>query len=89
MAIAHSKLTSQGQISVPAEIRRKLGLGPGSVIEWVEEDGQVVVRHAGRYSSEDIHMALFPDGPPKPVSVEDMKAGIGRLIRNRHARGRY
>ena len=67
MAIAHSKLTSQGQISVPAQVRRKLGLGPGSVIEWVEEGGQVVVRHAGRYSSEEIHRALFPEGPPKAV----------------------
>ena len=89
MTIAHSKITSQGQISVPVEVRRKLGLGPGSVIEWVEEDGQVVVRHAGRYSSEDIHKALFPDVPPKPVSVEDMKASIGKLVRKRHARGRY
>ena len=31
MALAHSKLTAQGQISVPATIRRKLGIGPGSV----------------------------------------------------------
>lgn len=89
MAIAQSKLTSQGQISVPAEVRRKLGLGPGSVIEWVEEGGQVVVRHAGRYSSEEIHRALFPDGPPEAVPVEDMKASIARHIRRRHAGGRY
>src|ERR1035441_9357945 len=30
MAIAHSKLTAQGQISVPVDVRRKLGIGPGS-----------------------------------------------------------
>ena len=39
MAIAHSKLTAQGQISVPAKVRRKLGVGPGSVLEW-DEDGE-------------------------------------------------
>jgi len=33
MAIAHSKVAAQGQSSVPAEIRRKLGIGPGSVLE--------------------------------------------------------
>jgi len=33
MTILHSKVTAQGQISVPAEIRRKLGIGPGSVLE--------------------------------------------------------
>jgi AbrB family looped-hinge helix DNA binding protein len=89
MAIAHSKLTRQGQISVPSEIRRRLGLGPGSVIEWVEEGGQVVVRHSGRHSSEDIHKALFAEGKPEPVPLEEMKASIGRHVRGRRARGRY
>jgi AbrB family looped-hinge helix DNA binding protein len=89
MAIARSKLTNQGQISVPAEVRRKLGLVPGSVIEWVDEGGQVVVRHSGRFTSTDIHKAIFPEGAPKKVSVDEMKASIGKLMRGRHARGRY
>jgi AbrB family looped-hinge helix DNA binding protein len=60
MTIAKSKLTAQGQISVPAEVRQRLGVGPGSVLEWDEQDDQVVVRRAGRYSSEEVHSALFP-----------------------------
>jgi AbrB family looped-hinge helix DNA binding protein len=36
MAIAQSKVTAQGQISVPAEVRKKLGVGPGSILEWEE-----------------------------------------------------
>jgi AbrB family looped-hinge helix DNA binding protein len=86
MAIAHSKVTSQGQISVPAEVRRKLGIGPGSVLEWDDEAGQVVLRRAGRYTSEEIHRALFPKGPPKARTVEDMEAGIRRHVKTRHAR---
>ena len=61
MAIAHSKVTAQGQISVPVEVRKKLGIGPGSVLEWDELDNQVVVRRAGRYTSQDVHQSLFPD----------------------------
>lgn len=83
-----SKITVQGQISVPAEIRKKLGVGPGSVIEWEERDGAIVVRRAGRYSSEDIHKALFPDGPPPRKSLKELKQGIEKYIRERHARGR-
>lgn len=89
MSTVHSKLTTQNQISVPAEIRRKLGLGPGSVIEWEERDGEIVVRRAGRYSSEDIHKALFPNGPPPRKSLKELKQGIEKYIRDRHARGRY
>jgi AbrB family looped-hinge helix DNA binding protein len=36
MAIVHSRITAQGQISVPAAIRQKLGVGPGSTLEWDE-----------------------------------------------------
>ena len=87
MAIARSKLTSQGQISVPAEIRRKLGLVPGSVLEWDEEGEHVVVRRAGKHSSEDVHRAIFSKGAPKARSIEEMRAGIRRDVLKRHARG--
>jgi antitoxin PrlF len=86
MAIAQSKLTSQGQISVPAEVRKRLGIGPGSVLEWHEEDGNVVVRKAGRFSSSEIHDALFLEGAPKGGRVPDVKAAIRKYIRQRHAR---
>lgn len=84
MALAHSKLTAQGQISVPAKVRQKLGVGPGSVLEWDDAGDQVVVRKAGRYTSEDVHRALFPR-PPKARTVPDLKEGIRRYIRKRHA----
>lgn len=87
MAIARSRITAQGQISVPAEIRRKLGLAPGSIIEWHEDRGCIVVRLAGGYSFEDIHHRLFPKGPPaRTVTVEQMDEGIKRHLRKKHAR---
>jgi antitoxin PrlF len=86
MAIARSRITAQGQISVPAEVRRKLGLAPGSVIEWDEDRGSVVVRRAVGYSFEDIHRRLFPKGPPsRAVTVEQMDEGIRRHLRKTHA----
>jgi len=85
MALPQSKVTAQGQISVPAEIRRKLGIGPGSVLEW-EEDGQrVVVRRAGRHTFEDIHRAVFAR-EPKPRTLNELKESIGRHLREKHAR---
>jgi len=86
MTIARSRVTAQGQISVPAEVRRKLGIGPGAVLEWSEEDGKIVLRRAGRYSSMEIHQVLFPKGPPRARTGEEIKEGIRRNIRKRHAR---
>jgi antitoxin PrlF len=85
MSLPQSKVTSQGQISVPAEVRRKLGIGPGSVLEWDEEGDRVIVRKAGLYSSEDIHRAVFSRVPRKR-SVDDLKEGIAERMRKKYAR---
>jgi AbrB family looped-hinge helix DNA binding protein len=85
MAIAYSKLTAQGQISVPKEVRQRLGIGPGSVLEWEEEGERIVVRRAGRYTSEDLHRALFEQAP-EPRTLEELKDGVRQYIKSRHAR---
>jgi len=85
MSFASSKLTAQGQISVPAEVRRKLGLAPGSVLEWEEDGERVIVRRAGVHSSEEIHFALFPKGVSRK-SLDDLKAGLRRAVAKRYAR---
>lgn len=85
MAIAHSRLTAQGQISVPAKVRRRLGIGPGSVLEWDDAGEHIVVRRVGRYTSEDVHRALFPT-PPAPKRLAELKEGVREDIRRRRAR---
>ena len=85
MTIAQSKVTAQGQISVPAEIRKKLGLRPGSVLEWDEKGGEVVVRRAGRYTSAQVHEVLFGVSHTPKAKV-DVKEGIRKHLRQRYAR---
>jgi AbrB family looped-hinge helix DNA binding protein len=86
MPIASSKLTAQGQISVPSEVRRRLGIGPGSVIEWAEENDQLVVRRAGRFSSRDVHAALFGGTTPAARTLDELNEGVRRAVRKRYAR---
>jgi len=80
-----SRITSQGQVSIPARIRRKLGLTPGSTVEWCERGDDVIVRRAAKCSFLDIHEAAF-GSPPARGSVEDMDAGIRSRMRRTHAR---
>lgn len=86
MIQAQSKLTSQGQVSVPAAVRRQLGLAPGASIEWIEEGGRIVVRRAVSHDSLAVHSALFPDGAPARKSLVDLKQGLAQAVRRRHAR---
>ncbi len=84
METIESKITSQGQVSVPAPVRRKLGLSPGSKIEWRAQGSEVVVRKAARHSSEEIHKAVF-SAPPDPRGIDAMDAGIRSRARRKHA----
>lgn len=87
MAIAQAKLTTQNQISLPAEVRKRLGVGPGGLVEFSEEDGRIVIRRVGRYSFEDIRKTLFPKGSPRPArSLDELKEGIARHMREKHGR---
>jgi AbrB family looped-hinge helix DNA binding protein len=85
MAIAQSKVTAQGQISVPAEIRRRLGIGPGSVLTWEQSGEDIVIRRAGTFTSQEIHQAIFAT-PPRPRSLAELKQGPALHVRRRHAR---
>lgn len=61
MAIAQSKITAHGQISVPTAVRRKLGVGPGSVIAWAADGEQIVVRLAAVYERTPSDLAVAVD----------------------------
>lgn len=87
MALAKSKVTAQGQISVPVAVRKKLGVGPGSTLEWVEEGDRIVIRRSGKYTFEDIRKAVFGDKPVPHKTDAELKDGIREYIRKKHARG--
>ncbi len=84
MALAHSKLTAQGQISVPAKDPEKARGRSGSVLEWDDDGDQIVVRRAGRFSSAEIHKSLFAT-PPRPKTLADLKAGVRQHMKRRRA----
>ena len=85
MALARSKVTAEGRISIPAAIRRKLGIGPGSILEWDADGQHVTIRKVGRHSSEEIHRAIFAR-PPKARTLDDLKEAIRQRAREKHAR---
>ena len=39
-----AKITTKGQVTIPKEVRERLGLRPGDELEFVEEDGVFCLR---------------------------------------------
>jgi AbrB family looped-hinge helix DNA binding protein len=86
MGIAQSKVTAQGQVSIPARVRQKLGIGPGSVLEWSEKGEDIVIRRIGQHTSEDVHRAVFRRSTPPTKRLDELKEGIRSHMKKRYAR---
>ncbi len=69
-------LTSKGQVTIPAEVRRRMGIDTGDRIEFVEvEGGGFVIKPA----VDDVRsLKGLLKKPDKPISVEEMDAAIRR-----------
>ena len=77
-------LSSKGQVVIPLEIRTRLGLPPGALIDCVLEDGRIVLTPVGqdnraRMIVENDYVALdAPDGAPvmTPKRVKEILSEV-------------
>jgi AbrB family looped-hinge helix DNA binding protein len=82
--MATATMTSKGQVTIPAEVRQRMGLASGDRIEFVElANGEFAIKPA----IDDVRLlkgALRK--PQKPVSVDDMNAAIRKRVAAGHGR---
>jgi AbrB family looped-hinge helix DNA binding protein len=72
--MSEAKMTSKGQITLPKEIRLKLGLKQGDRVRFiVEADGRVRLLPAKRDVSE--LMGILPS-PKRRLSLEEMNEAV-------------
>ncbi|MBT9489361.1 MAG: AbrB/MazE/SpoVT family DNA-binding domain-containing protein [Rubrivivax sp.] len=90
MQIGQSKITSQGQVSVPAAVRNFLRLTPGSTLVWLQEGNRVVVERSTRHSTAEVHHALFCAAPAVDQvakALDELKQGIRQRMQRRQPGG--
>lgn len=72
-----------GRIYYPSNVKQagnRTNAGRG------EDAGKAVARRAAQSTLEDIHRILFPEGPPEPRTLEELKEGIRQQMREKYAR---
>jgi len=69
-----STISSKGQVTVPQEIRKRLGLEPGDRVEFVMEEGRTVIRPIrSEINPFEKYVGILG---PFPVGEEGIKAWI-------------
>lgn len=82
-----ARISKSGQVTIPAEIREKMGVKPGDAVIWsTDEQGKATVR-AVRYSLEDLDGILGPLPPGMGVN-ELIDEAAHEAIERRYRRWR-
>jgi len=72
-------ITSKGQLTLPKEVRSRLGVGAGDKVEFrIEADGSITVLSAKR-SARRLY-GLLQTSPRAVVSTEDMDRAISETV---------
>jgi len=71
-------MTSKGQVTIPAAIRKKLRLHAGSKIDFVENQSGETVLKPKTGDIRKLRGIVKYDGPP--VSIEEMNEAIGQAV---------
>ena len=74
-------------VSVQARIRRQRGSTSGSQIERCGIEDEAIAQPSSKYTSRDIHEAVFPVRPERQ-RLADYDEGIRIRVRRLYARGR-
>lgn len=64
-----AKITSKGQITIPKEIRRKLGVKDGDKVLFVEEGGRIIMMNSSMQALRDIQKAFV--GAAEEAGLKD------------------
>ena len=73
MPIHRTRITADGRIQIPAQLRRELGLNVGDTVDLESQDGEFVVRRPSK-ALERIRARLSRYFEPGTDLVGDLKA---------------
>jgi len=59
-------ISSKGRVTIPAELRKKLGLSPGTHINWTKENGKLVLSRRGTRGVKGVAPTTNDQRPPPP-----------------------
>ena len=77
-----SSVTTKGQVTIPIELREKLGIKPGDRVGFVDEGGRIVLQR----QETAIEVVFGMVKASKGVTLEQMEDAIA-AGRSRHAGG--
>lgn len=66
-------VSEKGQVTIPKQLRTRLGIEPGEVLEFSEEDGRLVARKVYRQDPVDAVYGILKLGMSSDEFIEEIR----------------
>ena len=68
-----AKVAERGQVTIPKALRKRLGIAPGTVLEFEEENGRLVAVKAERVDELEAIYGRFGSGRNADDIIADLR----------------
>ena len=83
-----AKITTRGQITIPLEIRRKLGVKDGDKVVFLEQNGRVIMENSVMLALKDAQDAFRGEAERLNLKTEEDVAAMVKEIRRERSHAR-
>ena len=81
MELYVAKVTSQGQITIPADIRKLLGVQPGGKVVFIQDGNRVMMANATIEAFEQMQTAFAPEAERLGLKDEQDVVNMVKQVR--------
>ncbi|NMA37581.1 MAG: AbrB/MazE/SpoVT family DNA-binding domain-containing protein [Papillibacter sp.] len=74
-----AKITMRGQITLPKEIRKKLGVKDGDKVIFIEENGRIIIENAAMVALKKAQLAF--DGEAERLNLKS-ESDVVNLVKD-------
>jgi AbrB family looped-hinge helix DNA binding protein len=78
-----ARISIKGQVTIPVEIRRRLGLKDGDKVVFMEKSGEIVLMNSNRLAFEEFQRDMAGEAEKAGLKSEQDVVGLVKEVREK------
>lgn len=76
-----ARISTKGQVTIPIEIRKKLGLKEGDKVVFIEKDSNIILLNSNRLAFEEFQKEMAGEAEKAGIKTEQDVVDLTKQVR--------